>query len=221
MALHPWHSLSALALTCWVLAWPGSAAADIGELTGCSKPTYSRLALRRGEDGISLLGFLVRADGRPIRSIVVDSSGSEALDEATAEALMKCLWKPRPGSDGPAERWVAIAYFWVIEDDPDLAFAKDQAAKGARKGDVAARYRISRLLEAKPKNDQDRRDSLTLLRSAAESGHAPAQYDLGLHYEKGKGMAADIEEALRWYRKAADQGNVFAIQRLETGFLPE
>lgn len=221
MALRSRHSLSVLAFTCWALAWPGTAAADLGELTGCSKPAYPRLALKRGEDGISLLGFLVRADGTPVRSIVVDSSGSEALDEATADALMKCRWKPRAGSDGPAERWVMIAYWWVIEGTPNFAFAKNQAAVAARKGDIAARYRISRLLEAEPKNDQDRRDSLTLLGSAAELGSAPAQFALGRRYEKGDGVTSDIEAALRWYRKAADQGDVFAIQRLETGFLPE
>jgi TonB family protein len=221
MTLRSWHSLSTLALTCWALACSGTAAADIGELTGCSKPTYPRLALKRGEDGISLLGFLVRADGTPVRSMVVDSSGYAALDEATAEALMQCRWKPRTGSDGPAERWVLLGYWWVIEDDPNMAVAKNQAAVDARKGDVAARYRISRLLEAKPKSDQDRRDSLTLLGSAAELGHAPAQFALGRRYEKGDGVTSDVEEALRWYRKAADQGNVFAIQRLEKGFLPE
>ena len=221
MALRSWHSLSALALSCWALACPGTAAADIGELTGCRKPTYPRQALKRGEDGISLLGFLVRADGTPVRSIVVDSSGSAELDEETADALMKCKWKPRAGSDGPAERWVLLAYWWVIEGNPNLAFAKSQAAVEARKGDIAARYRISRLLEAEPKNDQDRRDSLTLLGSAAELGYAPAQFALGRRYEKGDGVTADIEAALRWYRKAADQGDVFAIQRLEKGFLPE
>ncbi|RYF00508.1 MAG: sel1 repeat family protein [Oxalobacteraceae bacterium] len=134
---------------------------------------------------------------------------------------MRCRWKPRAGSDGPAERWVLIAYLWIIEGDPTLAFAKSQAALGARKGDVAALYRISRLLETRPKDDQDRRDSLTLLGSAAERGHAPARFALGRRYERGEGVTADLEEALRWYRKAADQGDVFAIQRLEKGFLPE
>lgn len=221
MALRSRHSLSVLALTCWALACPGTAAADIGELTGCRKPAYPRQALKRGEDGISLLGFLVRADGTPVRSIVVDSSGSADLDEETADALMRCRWKPRVGNEGSAEQWVLIAYWWIVEGDPTLAFAKSQAALGARKGDVAALYRISRLLEARPKDDQDRRDSLTMLRSAAEHGYAPAQFALGRRCENGDGMTADVEEALRWYRKAADQGDVFAIQRLEKGFLPE
>lgn len=221
MALRSLQSLSALGLTCWALAWPGTAAADIGELAGCSKPGYPRQALRRMEDGISLLGVLVRADGTPVRSIVVDSSGSDVLDRVTAESLMKCLWKPRAGGDGPAERWVRIAYVWTIEGDSELRSAKAQAAQGARNGDVAALYRISRLLEVKPKDDQDRRDSLTMLRGAAQQGYAPAQFALGRRYENGDGMSADIEEALRWYRKAADQGDVFAIQRLETGFLAE
>lgn len=217
MMLRSWSSLSALALMCAALSCAGTAAADIGQLSGCQKPRYPRPALERGEDGISLLGFLVGADGMPLRSIVVDSSGSEQLDRATQDALMKCRWKPRSPADGPEEQWRLISYTWTIDGDPDMVEAKKRAALAAGKGELAARYRISRLLSNRAKTDQDRRNALTLLRSAADLGYAPAEYDLGLHYEQGIGMAADTDEALRWYGRAADHGNVFALQRIQTG----
>jgi TPR repeat protein len=45
----------------------------------------------------------------------------------------------------------------------------------------------------------------------AESGHAPAQFNLGLMYALGEGgLAEDKTEAVRWFRKAADQGEVKA-----------
>jgi TPR repeat protein len=47
-----------------------------------------------------------------------------------------------------------------------------------------------------------------------------AQYTLGVSYESGSGVDMDIEEALRWYEKAAAQGNVLAIERLRLGELP-
>ena len=34
-------------------------------------------------------------------------------------------------------------------------------------------------------------------------------------YEKGQGVPKDMDEAIRWYRKAAEQGNKDAEKRLE------
>jgi len=39
----------------------------------------------------------------------------------------------------------------------------------------------------------------------AERGDSKAQFYLYLMYEKGKGMYQNYAEAVRWYRKAADQ----------------
>ena len=42
-------------------------------------------------------------------------------------------------------------------------------------------------------------------RKAAEQNYAPAQYNLGLCYEHGNGVAENRVEAAKWYRKAAEQ----------------
>jgi hypothetical protein len=39
----------------------------------------------------------------------------------------------------------------------------------------------------------------------AKTGHAGAQYQLGLMHHQGDGVAPDIREGLRWYRRSADQ----------------
>ena len=45
----------------------------------------------------------------------------------------------------------------------------------------------------------------------AESGHAPAQFNLGLMYALGQGgLSEDKTEAVKWYRKAARQSEVKA-----------
>jgi TPR repeat protein len=41
---------------------------------------------------------------------------------------------------------------------------------------------------------------------AAEAGQAKAQYNLGLMYANGVGVAPDYQQALRWYRKSAEKG---------------
>jgi hypothetical protein len=49
---------------------------------------------------------------------------------------------------------------------------------------------------------------------STEIGDARAQYELGLAYEFGFGKLRDISEALRWYRKAAEQGYTAARSAL-------
>ena len=43
----------------------------------------------------------------------------------------------------------------------------------------------------------------------AKSGDALAQYNLGRAYHKGKGVARDYKEAVKWLIKSAEQGNAF------------
>lgn len=57
----------------------------------------------------------------------------------------------------------------------------------------------------------------------AESGHIAAQFNLGLMYSRGDGVAQDDVEAMRFFRMAAEQGearaqyNVGAMYRLGEG----
>ena len=57
---------------------------------------------------------------------------------------------------------------------------------------------------------QDYRTALTKWRSAAQQDDAAAQFNLGLMYDEGKGVAQDFKEAVRWYKLAAAQGNAKA-----------
>jgi TPR repeat protein len=47
-------------------------------------------------------------------------------------------------------------------------------------------------------------------RIKAEHGDAEAQYNLGILYHDGQGVPRDDAEAVKWYRKAAEQGNALA-----------
>ena len=57
-------------------------------------------------------------------------------------------------------------------------------------------------------------EAITKYRKAAEQGNASAQYNLGLMYEQGHGVAQDNKEAIAWYRKAAEQGDARAQYNL-------
>ena len=51
--------------------------------------------------------------------------------------------------------------------------------------------------------------------SLAESGHAESQHYLGVIYEEGRSVVKDAKAAIKWYLKAAQQGNKEARTRLE------
>ena len=93
------------------------------------------------------------------------------------------------------------------------------AAVAARKGDANALYRLSILLNAVPESDADRENAFVLLQSGTDKGAAAAQFELGRRYETGTGVTANVAEAMRWYEKAAAQGDVLALQRLRMGEL--
>jgi hypothetical protein len=58
-----------------------------------------------------------------------------------------------------------------------------------------------------------RRDYATALRAwlpLAQQGHATAQFNLGVLYERGRGVPQDYARAVQWYRQAAAQGHATA-----------
>jgi len=57
-------------------------------------------------------------------------------------------------------------------------------------------------------------DPLLETRRLAEAGDANAQFELGEAYHKGQGVPQDFAEAISWYRKAAEQYHLCAMENL-------
>ena len=57
--------------------------------------------------------------------------------------------------------------------------------------------------------------ALRELRPLAETGNANAQFNLGVMYGQGQGVAQDYDEAIRWFCMAADQGHSMAQFNLD------
>jgi localization factor PodJL len=55
-----------------------------------------------------------------------------------------------------------------------------------------------------------------VLRAAALKGDPTAAYEIGLRFAEGKGVAANFDEAAKWYDRAAQAGVVPAVFRLGT-----
>jgi localization factor PodJL len=55
-----------------------------------------------------------------------------------------------------------------------------------------------------------------VLRAAALKGDPSAAYEVGVRYAEGKGIAANLDEAAKWYDRAAQAGVIPAVFRLGT-----
>lgn len=115
--------------------------------------------------------------------------------------------------------------------DPKMVQLWHQAA---HQGDAYAQYRLGVLYQFAQDIPQDFAEAARWYRAAADQGNAGAQYSLGTLYELGvlyehsqelpddlldaarlRRIAVDQDaEAVKWYRKAADQGNADAQYRL-------
>jgi TPR repeat protein len=63
----------------------------------------------------------------------------------------------------------------------------------------------------KAKNKTDYEHEFLETKSLAEQGDAKAQNELGIMYEKGKGVAKDYTEAWKWYSLAVKQRHTGAV----------
>ena len=62
---------------------------------------------------------------------------------------------------------------------------------------------------------RDYRLAAKYFRKAGDRGDATAQVYMGEMYLDGNGVQRDFEEAIRWLRRAAEQGHGLAIEQLE------
>ena len=62
---------------------------------------------------------------------------------------------------------------------------------------------------------EDYRKSFPLFKSAAESGHSKAQYELARHYEKGYGVTKNVVLAYNWYKQSYENGEFDSYKQME------
>jgi curved DNA-binding protein CbpA len=64
-------------------------------------------------------------------------------------------------------------------------------------------------------NDRGRcAEAFSIYQQLADQGHAKAQFNLGVMYDRGQHVAQDYAQAVFWYQKAAEQGNANAQYNL-------
>jgi len=84
---------------------------------------------------------------------------------------------------------------------PPPAAARTEATSAPT---VSAEAAIARGRAAADRDDYA--EAMRWYRIAADQGSAEAQFEIGVLYDTGQGVAQDAAEAMRWYQRAADQG---------------
>ena len=82
----------------------------------------------------------------------------------------------------------------------------------AEQGDVVSQVELGKIYKLDRENYKE---AAKWFRMAVEQNDPEAQYYLGTLYNFGDGVEEDIDEALKWYRKSADQGYEKALEKLE------
>lgn len=105
---------------------------------------------------------------------------------------------------------------WYESRDPAQAARWYEKLAAARPDDPRPPFRLGELYEGLRQNAK----AFTHFRRAAELGLAEAQYNLGFFYAVGgHGVTKDEAEAVRWWRKAAEQGHADSRNLLAQSYL--
>jgi TPR repeat protein len=83
--------------------------------------------------------------------------------------------------------------------------AKQLYRMAADRGYARAQFNVSYMLSNEGPSSY--RESFRYCKLAADRGYTSAEYNLAISYKKGEGVDVDLEEARRWYARAAAKGH--------------
>jgi uncharacterized protein len=143
--------------------------------------------------------------------ILVASTAMAQQAELQGLSFIKRLRLARAGDD-VAQLSVAQDYENGSNDARmDVVEAAKWYRQAALAGNLEAQFLLAKLIaKGAPGLPASAEDGIKLLQSAAEKGHAPAQNELGLRYQKGTGVVANLAESAKWYEKASQQNFIAA-----------
>lgn len=137
---------------------------------------------------------------------------------------MKSNRLARPALAVSAFLMALAAHAGVVEDTAaaerayrtnDLVGAMTLFRRAADAGFAPAQARLGDILDAAEEDAA----AVAYYRKAALQGDAAGQYGLGSMFDKGEGVARDAVEALGWYRLAAEQDYLPAVQAIAWAYL--
>lgn len=94
----------------------GTRMSSPAELAEFARPEYPRYSRSHGEEGTVVLDVEVSADGRPVKVMLIRSSGYRRLDDAALGALEKAVFIPARNLDKPVSSSKRIAFRFTIKE---------------------------------------------------------------------------------------------------------
>jgi TonB family protein len=148
--------LGAQSAICTAQSVPAGASVSQARVAWTADPARRCPDLRIGEDGaVAVVVFLVSSGGVPSRASIKSSSGSEALDAAALNCVMKLKFQPatRVGDGVPVDSWQAMAWRWMSRPSQAAAAQPQNAIALVATPPAAGAVRP----ESSPSNEVDMR----------------------------------------------------------------
>ena len=158
--------------------------------------------------GLLALGELYGSGGAVNR----DETYAAVLYRSAAAAAMGAVLHARKGTTagilGPgSDEWLEIAAART------RAAHRSPPAGDSGRAELFARYWVGLTLLAGADTAANTPRGIAHHRAAAEQNFAPAEFSLGLLYERGHGVARDLDLARHWFALAAEHGHPLATGR--------
>jgi uncharacterized protein len=131
--------------------------------------------------------------------------------------LEALVWFLKAAEQGLAEAhyMAGRAYFRGFGVTPDFAVAAKWFHKAAEQGHAMAETELAMMYRTGLGVPEDRAEALKLARQAAEQDDMIGEYLLGTLLEEGSPInPPQLAGAAKWFRKAAEQGHLFAQSQL-------
>jgi TPR repeat protein/transglutaminase-like putative cysteine protease len=122
------------------------------------------------------------------------------------------LAKSATHGDVDAARQLGQAYRDGDGVKPDLIEAATWYALGSDNGDAVSQFELGAMYLRGPL-EKDAKKAFALFQRAAAQGNTNARYQLGVCYENGIGVVANLDQAVLAYQRAAQGGMVAALAR--------
>ena len=138
-------------------------------------------------------------------------------DGVQKDPAMSVFWVKRAAriGDRVAQHYLARSYERGIGIEKDLCLAMKWYKKSAAQGYADSIFRLGIFYSNGFCVPQDLEKSDELILEAATRGSIGAQLTIAYAYETDdSGTIEDIDKAIYWYQKAADQGSEWARERL-------
>lgn len=123
-------------------------------------------------------------------------------------------WVLKAAEQGLAEAQFKIGEWYQVDFLPTKDYDEQEAkklewySKAAEQGHTRALYLTAEQLSHNVfSSEKDKKKVFDMYHQAAEQGDKDAQYELGMCYNQGYGVAVNNKESFKWLRKAAEQGH--------------